>query len=321
MKYIKRIDMFDIITVGSALIDIFVDTGLHEKKRKIAYPVGYKFNANKVDFFTGGGGSNTAVGFSRLGFKTGYLGKIGNDYFGDIILNEFKKENVTFLGKHGNEKTGMSIILDSKEHHRTILTHRGASQNMKLSDISFNLLKTHWFYFGTLGKESFKTQEKLAQFAADHNIKIVFNPSMWLAKENPKILKSILKKTHVLIINKEEAEAFAGKKNAFKKLHKLGPDIVCITNGHKGSTVSDGEYIYKAGTHKIKVVEATGAGDAYAIGFVAGLMKANSIELAIQLGTANSESVIQRIGTKNKLLTWNEIMKKPKVKVTKEAIR
>jgi ribokinase len=126
---IKR---YDIITIGSALNDIFVDTGLKELKTKnkkfAAYPAGYKIAIRNIKFSIGGGGINTAVGFSRMGLKTAYLGKIGNDDSAKKIINILKKEKIDFIGKQENSITGHSIILDSYEHERTILTYKGPSE-------------------------------------------------------------------------------------------------------------------------------------------------------------------------------------------------
>ena len=86
---------YDVITVGSALSDVFVDTGLKtmksHNKRLIAYPVGFKIAVKEIKFSIGGGGTNTAVGFARMGLKTAFLGKIGNDQTATEILNLLKK--------------------------------------------------------------------------------------------------------------------------------------------------------------------------------------------------------------------------------------
>lgn len=313
--------MLDIITVGSAVIDVFVDTGIGEKKNFIAYPVGSKLLIKNLIFSTGGGGTNTGVSFSRLGLKTGYLGKIGTDENGKTILNLLKKEKIGFLGVKGREHTGYSVILDSKEHNRTILTYKGANDTLKFSELNLNKLKTKWFYFSSMMHESFKTQEKLVEYSLKNNIKIAFNPSSYQTKKGLQHLKDILAKAEVLVLNKEEAEMLVNKKDMLKGLYKLGPNIVCITEGKKGCSVYDGKYRYISKGHNIKVKERTGAGDAFASGFIAGIIKNKNIEFAIQLGSINAESVILHYGAKNKLLKWNEAIKQIKkspVKLKKE---
>ena len=70
---------FDVITFGSAVVDVFVDTDVSEKKNFISYPVGSKILIKDLKIDVGGGGTNSGVAFSRLGLKTGYIGKLGDD--------------------------------------------------------------------------------------------------------------------------------------------------------------------------------------------------------------------------------------------------
>ena len=146
---------FDVITVGSSTVDVFVSTNVetigkkrnHKVKKMLAYPLGSKLLIKELKVTTGGGGTNTAVSFSRLGNKTAYLGKIGNDENGNIILKVLKKEKIEFIGIKGKEQTGYSVILDSKAHDRTILTHKGCNNNLRIKEIKLSELKTKWFYF------------------------------------------------------------------------------------------------------------------------------------------------------------------------------
>jgi len=323
--------MYDTITVGSATFDVFVNTKSELIKIKtssseddlIAYPSGSKILIKELRFTTGGGGTNTAVSLARLGHKTAYLGSLGNDENGKKILDLLKKEKIDFIGVLSKEITGYSIILDSIEHDRTILTYKGANDKLRFSDINLKKLKTKWFYFSSMISESFKTLEKLAEFAEKNNIKIAFNPSTYLAKKGKNYLKKILTRTTILVLNNEEASLLVGKNNIkimLKKLCELGPRIAVITNGKKEINAYDGKNIYTMIPNKIKVVESTGAGDAFASSFLSGMIKKSNIEFALKLGLVNSESVIQHGGAKNKLLKYKEALeniKKSSVKIKK----
>ena len=311
--------MYDVITVGSALKDIFVDTGLKEMKSKgkdfIAYPSGYKIAVQDMKFSIGGGGINTAVGFSKMGLKTAYLGKMGKDDASKEIFEILKKEKIKFIGKQENAITGHSIILDSYEHNRTILTYKGPSDDLKMSDINLKELKTKWIYFASAMKTTLQTQEKLAKFAKEHNIKVAFNPSEYEVKLGMKKLKPILSRTNVLIFNRDEAEILTGKKEIpviINILKKFGIEVICITNGADDLYVYSKEKTSKITPHKIKVVDMTGAGDALASGFLSAFIRTNNADLALKVGLANSQSEISGYGTKNRLLTWNEAIRKTK---------
>jgi len=309
--------MYDIITTGSALRDIFIDTGLKEikkgKRKLIAYPSGYKIAVKNIKFSIGGGGTNTAVAFSRLGLKTAYLGKIGNDESSKEILDLLKKEGVDYIGKKEKTNSGYSIILDSYEHNRTILTYKGPSDKLKFNEVNIKKIKTKWLYLASAMGQTLKTQKKLTNFAKKNKIKIAFNPSEYEVKLGIKNLKNILNKTDILILNRNEAEILTKKKRIkkiFKKIKNHGIQTICITNGEKEIYAYHKGDIFKIKPKKTKVLEATGAGDAFASGFITGLIKKKDINFALKLGLINSESVIQHYGPKNNLLRWDEVLKK-----------
>ena len=321
--------MYDVITVGSATVDVFVDTDSElitiktkkEEEELIAYPSGTKQLITGLDFLTGGGGTNTAVAFSRLGHKVGYVGKLGDDINGKSILKVLKKEKVDYLGVIGDEMTSYSVILDSIEHDRTILAYKGAINTLKFSEINKRKLKTRWFYFSSMMEQSYKVLEELAHFAKKKNIKIAFNPSSYLAEKGSTFLGEVLKHTTILVLNKEEAELIVGKgseKDLLWKLHELGPETVVITDGKNGCSCYHEKKFYKLPAHGIKVIESTGAGDAFASGFLSGMIKKNNVRFALELGLANSESVIVHKGAKAGLMTYKQAiahMKKMPAKI------
>ena len=299
---------FDVVTFGSSTIDVFINTEAPEKNNKITYPVGEKILIKGLKEDWGGGGTNTAVAFSRLGLKTGWIGKVGDDENSEKILKNLKKEGIEFLGKKGEGKGGYSVILDSREHNRTILTHKGLNNKLKYREIPTNSFKTDWLYYSSLLEESFKSQKKLALEKVRDGTKLAFNPSDYLIKE--KDLSNLLKLTEILVLNKEEAGLLLDKngkrsktKNLLKDIYGLGPNIITITNKDKKTWSYDGENFYSVKPDKrIKVVERTGAGDAFASGFVAGIIAGKSIKESLKLGKKEARSVIKYFGAKNNLI-------------------
>jgi len=315
--------MYDVVTVGSSTVDVFARSKTSElikmidskgEKDLLAYPTGAKILIEELNFSTGGGATNTAVSFARLGLKVACISKIGSGPNADLVTADLKKEKVdtSLLVRDKSGRTGYSIILDSIEHDRTILAFKGSNDNLIFSEIKLNKLKTRWFYFSALLEESFNTLEKLAKFAEKKNINIVFNVSEYLASKGANFLKEILKRTEIFVLNKDEAKLIVSGndiKDLLVQIHKLGPRIVVITDGKKEVDAFDGTFIYSFIPTNIKIVETTGAGDAFASSFLTGMIKRNNIEFALKLASANSESVIQHHGAKNKLLTFNEALK------------
>jgi len=293
--------MFDVVSFGSALIDIFVNTGISEEKGFMYYPLGEKIQIKELRFDIGGGGTNTAVAFSRLGLKTGYVGKVGDDESGEKVIKMLKKEKIKFLGKIEKGKiTGHSIILDGKGGERTILVYKGVNDEIIMKDIK--RFKTKWLYFSSSRGKSFQTKKELIGILKKRGVKLAFNPSAYLIKKEN--ISYLLKMTDILILNKEEAQMLVGKreKDLLKGLNKLGPKIIVITDKNKLISCYDGNKKYFLKPNKIKVVERTGAGDAFSSGFVAGQIAGKSIEYSLRLGLRESESVIQHFGAKNNLI-------------------
>lgn len=313
--------MYDVICFGSALLDIFVKTEADYIKIHnpfmdevfLSYPVGTKIEVKDLNHAIGGGGTNTSCTFARMGLHTGLITKLGGDIHGLDIFKWLRQEGITFLGAIG-EQTGTSIILDSVKEDRTILTFKGSSNQLRWKELEPKKINANWFYFSSMSGESFKTMEKLCDHAHKHRIKIAFNPSSYMCEGGLKKLRKVISHTSVLILNREEAKLLTHVNNTDKMLKMLyhrGPEIVVITAGKKGVYVYDGEHFYHANkTKRLRIVETTGAGDAFASAFISGLVLNKDIGTSIKLGMNNAESVIQNYGAKNEILTKTKAYKK-----------
>ena len=161
-----------------------------------------------------------------------------------------------------------------------------------------------------MGK-SFETALELVNLVEKKNIKLLFNPSLYLAKKGKTYLRPVLVATTILVLNKEEAQALLKtKENNIKKLakalHQLGPKAVVITDSIRRMYAFYNEKFYSLLPPDVKTVHTAGAGDAFTAGLLAGAIKKYPFEAALCLGQANSSSVIQSIGTKNGLLKERE---------------
>ncbi|HIH42162.1 TPA: carbohydrate kinase family protein [Candidatus Woesearchaeota archaeon] len=328
--------MYDVIAIGSATIDVFLQTdkryvrnnqikGNHVEE--YCFPVGTKLLVRNLEFSTGGGGTNTSVAFSRLGLKTAYLGKLGNDNPAKVVLDALKAEKVdtslvviekearkntkTSKIQKNSKKTGYSTIIDAEGEDRTIFAFKGANDDLLFNELNLKKIKqTRWIYLGSMMGSSFNTAEKIAEFARKNCIPLAFNTSTYLAKKGLSYLKNILRCTTLFVLNKEEAELLTGKKDVnlqLKMLHKIDIKYIAITDGSNPAHACDGEKIYTIYPRKVKIKETTGAGDAFAATFVAGILKTNNTKQALELALANSESVITHYGAKNLLLHWHTL--------------
>tara|TARA_Y100000310_G_C20691653_1_gene822650 strand:- start:608 stop:1549 length:942 start_codon:yes stop_codon:yes gene_type:complete len=300
---------YDVLCLGAATVDVFLDSTVPLSTVEL----GDKVLIDSVERHSGGGGTNTAAGLSKLGLNVKVLCKLGDDHDGEFIEKDLRKYNVKNICKNKSRKnTNFSAILSSGGD-RIIYAYKGASNDLSMGDFKLSQLNTRWIYLATLMGKSFQTGKKVAEYAHKNNINLFFNPSQYLAAKGKKYLRSILKATTVLVLNKEEAEAVLGRTGSItfllNGLSKIGPRIVVITNGKKKMyAIADGK-VCSLMPPDVKVVHTAGAGDAFNAGLLAGLIKKYSLPEAISLGQACSSSVIQHMGTKNKLLTEKEAQK------------
>ena len=327
--------MYDVITIGTAVRDAFLLLGKipdrarcrtivdkrFETGAAACFALGSKISVPDIVFATGGGATNAAVTFSRQGFKTACFCVVGNDVSGETVMRELKGERVHFLFRidpHKKHKTGYSIILLAPSGERTILTYRGASEDLRESMVPWSRMKSRWLYLGPLGGGAKRAFGAILRHARRAGIRVAVNPSRAALAMGFKSFTRFMRGVRVLILNEEEAAELTGikygyEKAVFKKLDDAIGGIVVMTKGSKGVVVSDGARIYRAGVFREKrLLDRTGAGDAFGAGFVAALMRReregrefapDDVRFAIRMASANATSVVERISAKTGILS------------------
>ncbi|MDP2930168.1 MAG: carbohydrate kinase family protein [bacterium] len=323
--------MLDIITIGSATKDIFLDAAKSKKGQGFCFPLGQKIEMENMKSFTGGGGVNAATTFTLQGLKTGFCGVVGQDMAGQDIIEELQSLNIeTGLVKIKSGKaTDVGIILHEK-NERSILLYHSSSKTFGEKDIDWQSLKqTQWLYIAPLWQEAAKLTAKLIDFAKENQIKIALNPSQ--NQLSLSLIKKVIKDINVLILNSDEASILTGvktyqekvvfqkiEKQVFREIRKMTKAIIVVTKGKNGAAAMDNKFIYQVPAVPIKVTDATGAGDSFGSGFVAGLIRRKTIEQSLQLAMANAISNIQVFGANKGLVGKND--KIQDIKITKQAL-
>lgn len=307
--------MLDVVTIGAATIDIFVKSKqfiVNNNLLSLEYCSKNEINESLIA--SGGGATNSAVSFSRLGLKSACLSLIGDDHLDKYIIDDLKKESVVtnLLIKNKNDTTDFSIILVAPIGGRSILTNRGSTR-LEEKYLNWNKIsKTKWFYITSL-EGNLDLLEKLIGFAKENNIKIALNPGNRELSQRRKLLP-LLKLVDFLFLNKTEAETLTDlnfdDKNFWTRLISLSKAIISVTNGHDGAFVfADGKHYFSPAMNP-KPVDETGAGDSFGSTFVSALMYNHSPQEALFWAIKNSASVVSRLGAKPGLLTLKQISKK-----------
>lgn len=335
--------MFDVITIGSATLDAFIETDAANivsvcttdtKKEFMAYPYGAKIEIDNFEFETGGGAINTATNFATLGLKTSTIVKIGDDVQSEKIKNVLKKAEVDLSNviKTKKYQTGFSIILTSFQGDRTVLAHRGANAQLEIDDINFDAIKhSKWLYLAPLNGNSTKVLDKVADFAEEHNVNLAINVGTSSIKQGKENLYAVLKTAEVVILNRDEASMLTGIQVRPDTKHEkysnevIHPDIISmlreinsgkgkitiITDGKNGVYAYDGIKFYQCGEFPAKVVSTLGAGDAFSSTFVSSFEKTNGdVEKSLKYASVVAASVVEHFGAQSGFLSFEKIEKR-----------
>lgn len=335
--------MYDVITIGSATVDAFIETdaanivsvsSTDTKREFMAYPYGAKIEIDNFDFQTGGGAVNAATNFANLGLNASTIVKIGDEIQAENVLKTLSKYGVDLSNvvKSKEYRTGFSIILISFQGDRTVLAHRGANAKLEVSDINFEAIKnSKWLYLAPLNGDSTKALDTVADFAEKNNVNLAINIGSSSIKQGKERLVETLKTAEVIILNKDEATMLTGinvrpdsKTEKFSN-EIIHPDIIqmlkelnfgkgritIITDGKHGAYAYDSEKFYHCGEFPATVVSTLGAGDAFASTFVASLSKTNGdVETSLKYASINAASVVEQFGAQGGFLTFEQIKSK-----------
>ena len=311
--------MVKMLTIGAAVQDVFLshspefkpvsDKTADELFLKIE--LGSKNDVNNIDFSTGGGATNAAVTFARQGLEVQFMGTIAHDPAGVAVLDDLDKEGVDTSYVSYSEKyyTGYSVVLLASTGERTFLTYRGASTHYDIDNFDLSDAKASWLYITSMAG-NVDVIDKIFRQAKKLNTKIFYNPGKDELKKTAKF-KSLLEDVDVLSVNRQEAQMIVDGDSLEELIRRLlnYVPLAIISDGPNGVIASDGKTIVRAGMYEdVKVIDRTGSGDAFGSGFLSQWAAGKSLKDSIVFASANSTSVVTKIGAKAGILQKGEVL-------------
>lgn len=313
--------MFDLVTIGDATIDTFIkvhdaEVLAHKGERELCVGYGDKIAVDSLVHLVAGNAANNAIGAKRLGLKSAIYVNVGDDSSGERIVKKLKEEGVScqYVVVNKGMESNFSAVLNFQGERTIFVYHQPWKYHLP------DLEKCQWIYFTSLSPSfsSYNIVGELAYYLERTGTKLLYNPGTYQIQSGVKKTVKLLLLSAVFIVNVEEAKRILGfgeeKKIPVKKLLKsladLGPKMVVITGGSYGSYSFDGTSYFRLGIFPAKLLEMTGAGDAYATGLLAGLFYGQDLAEAMRWGAANGASVVEAIGPQAGLLTYEGMQKK-----------
>lgn len=310
---------YDFIGIGDTVTDAFIKLnheGAHLEmdhgEREICFHFGDKVPYLDVHEVVGvGNAANASVSAARLGLKTAFVSNVGDDHYGQKILDNLKKEKIStaFVRTHKGIPTNYHYVLWYGDERTILIKHQ--SYPISLPDIG----EPKWVYFSSLSSSTEDFHKEVENYLVAHpSIKLAFQPGTFQIKMGAEKLQGIYRRADVLFCNKDEAQRILGSKEEdIKKLLQgianLGPKIAVVTDGVRGAYSFDGrEMLFMPVYPDPKPpISRTGAGDAFSSTFIAALALGKDIKEALRWGPINSMSVVQGIGAQAGLLTREKL--------------
>lgn len=295
--------MPDILVVGSLNTDLVVRTPRFPKP-------GETIHGEDLATVPGGKGANQAVAAARQGASVAMLGRVGQDRFGDFLLDNLKQDHVdTSRVRRDDAATGTAMIIVDREGQNSIVLSPGANGKVRPADVgpaSFPDVKLVLFQL----EIPLETVVHAARLAKEKGVRVVLNPAP--ARPIPDELISL---ADYLLPNETELSLLTGKEvtdvpsaePAARALLARGVQTVIVTLGANGALLVTRDGAKHVPAFKVKVVDTTGAGDAFIGGFAAAVLRGLGLEEAVRYGSACGALATTKFGAQPSLPTKQEV--------------
>ncbi|MCL2110530.1 carbohydrate kinase family protein [Microgenomates group bacterium] len=305
-----------ILTVGAALIDIYLNSNdfltiQHEGQDYLAQPIGSKMSLSERIVVSGGGATNCAVNFARLGNETSIVAEIGGDIFADQIITELKKDKIdlSLLIKESDETTGLSIILLNKIGERVALIDRSASGMLDSFDLPVQQINDFDWLHCTSLNGNLAAMNKVLELVRFKKMGFSWNPGTAELRDlaEHRLQLPDFFASNLFIVNKEEWAMIANKQS--EVLDKF--NFVVITDGANGGSVYNSNQkvlTYRADVVADKRIDDTGAGDAFGSTLVSFLLEGMNLEKSVTIAKKVAAHVTHFYGAKDGLIPRDELV-------------
>jgi len=302
---------FDVVVVGELNVDLIlnnIDSFPEMGKEKLA---------GNMDMILGSSSAIFASNLSSLGAKVAFIGKIGTDSFGDLVLESLEKKGVDtkMIIRDPALATGATIILNFGED-RAMVTHPGAMDHLMIDDVSEEYLRNaQHLHFSSAFLQPGIKKDLSHLFKMAKNLGLTTSlDSQWDPAEKWDLdLKNILPYINVLLPNQKEAIFLTDSKNidqALNTLDTFGSEIVAVKMDNQGSLVRQNGNNNKLPAFLNKdVVDSIGAGDSFNAGFIFKYIQGKDLNECQSFANLTGAINTTAAGGTTAFENYNEIMK------------
>ncbi len=286
----------DIVGLGEAVIDWVAEIPHFPRPDE-------KVDAITENYFPGGVTANFLVAIARLGGKCGFIGAVGDDSYGDYLIEDFKHENIdtTFTIKKRGKKTPINFIFIAKGEKTIIQSPHMQTTKIDLTDLDQQYIINSKVLHTTMIHP--EISERAIAIAKRNEVKVTIDLESQIAKRGWKSLSKMILNADILIPNKEGAKLITKHEkldDAAKVLVEKGIPIVIITLGRDGVLITTEKYQKKIPAFDVRnIIDTTGAGDTFNGAFsFAYWIKKWDLERSCKYANAAAALKIQKLGAR-----------------------
>jgi len=298
-----------VVAVGDANVDLIAPVESFPGK-------GGEVSTDKLHKCAGGSAANLCVALARLGLNSRFIGRVGDDLFGHFLIDNFRKEKVDISQLQIDQKvgTGLHFIAITRDGERTMYGFRGANIYLAADEIDMAPVKSsrilHISGYVLLRDPQRKTTMKILKVARGAGALVSLDVGVLPATRATNRVCSILRYVDILLLGEREASALVGTKKpekAAKDILKFGPKIVALKLGRKGCFILTEMERVRSPAFPIKVVDTTGAGDAFDAGFLTGVIGKWGLKRTARFANAVGAISTTKIGAQSALPNRREV--------------
>jgi ribokinase len=298
--------MADIVVIGSLNMDLVVKVDRMPNG-------GETVPGGNLHLICGGKGANQAVAASRLGAKVAMVGRVGEDDFGQRLLDNLDQASIVseHVIRDANSVTGTAVILVDERGENSIVVSPGANGFVSPADVTFaeEIIRNAKIVLLQL-EIPIPAVEKAIDLARKYDVMVLLNPA-----PARKVPAEMLTKVNMLIPNETEAGFYTGIEvhdvnsamQAGNALVEMGIEKVIITLGDKGALYVSSTEEFHIPARKVKAIDTTAAGDAFIGGVSAAIVKGFLLKQAMEYGCCAGALAATRLGAQTSLPAVDEV--------------
>lgn len=245
----------------------------------------------------GGSAANTLVALARMGFPTGFIGKIGEDEEGDFLVGDLEPVRIDLIRR--GQRSGVCLVVLDRHQDRFLFVRGNANSTLTAEEINFDVLKDiSWVHLTSFVGESPFEAQKVLLGRLESSVKVSLDPGEIYAKKGLKKIEPLLKRCGILFLTEKEIGLLTHQDlhAGVKSLMKAGPSVLVCKRGRQGSHVFTEQEDFEVPAVQVDVVDNTGAGDVYNAGFLAGIFLRRSLEESALFATIAAAKSVKGYG-------------------------